>query len=201
MVISRTTPLVLASGSARRKRLLVQIGLPFRSVESGMEESEIRGDPLEGACDLAEKKALDVGRRAEGSWILGADTVIAVDERTLGKPSDLEEAAAMLDLLAGREHRVITGLCLVDPAGTVAELQGMTTCVKIRPLSDREIRGYVETGEPMGKAGAYAIQGIGAFIVEGIEGSYTNVVGLPLAYLVKTLLRLGALESFPLSRG
>lgn len=196
--ISATRPLVLASASPRRKRLLRQIGIPFRALKSHVEEDDwTGGDSLAGARLLAERKARAVTRRAGSLWILGADTMVVSGKKVLGKPADPEEARAMLSLLCGRKHRVITGFCLLNPDLEVAGSEAVSTEVKFKDLTKEEISAYVATGEPFGKAGSYAIQGIGAFLVESISGSYTNVVGLPVCALVKTLISIGALKSFP----
>ncbi|MBW1850970.1 MAG: septum formation protein Maf, partial [Deltaproteobacteria bacterium] len=193
--------------------LLTQVGLPFETKISHMDEEKSYGDPEQTACLLAEKKARDVlYHRVGKSWVLGADTVVVVDSATseiparqngtiiriLGKPKDAKEAIHMLRLLSGKEHRVITGFCILDPSGKTAHLEAVITRVHIKKLSDQEIDAYVNTHEPFGKAGSYAIQGIGAFMVKSISGSYTNVVGLPLYALTKALVAVRALKGFPL---
>jgi septum formation protein len=196
--ISKDSPLVLASTSPRRKRLLRQIGIPFRTVTNRIGEDALSRDPLMNARLLAEAKAQAVVEKCKGSWILGADTIVVLGRAVLGKPADEGEAFAMLRQLSGREHRVITGFCLV--AGDLKEpySEASVTRVTFRVLTKEEILGYVATGEPFGKAGSYGIQGIGAFLVKGISGSYTNVVGLPLCALVSALLATGALKAFPI---
>ena len=198
-VISRQNPLILASASPRRKRLLTQIGLPFRSIKSHVTEEDISGDPLEISRLLAEEKASQVHSKTREAWVLGADTIVVIDKKILGKPQEREEAKHMLNLLSGREHRVITGFCILNPSGKVAHSEAVTTLVQIKNLSEQEIGDYINTGEPYGKAGSYAIQGIGSFMVATISGSYTNVVGLPLCALIRTLISVGATKSFPLS--
>jgi len=195
--ISREYPLVLASASPRRKRLLQKIGLPFRILPSHIEEIHSENDPAAFACGLAEKKALAVNSNAEKGWILGADTVVVLGKKILGKPKDRDDAHSMLELLSGKEHDVITGFCLIDPSGELCHSGYITTIVKIKRLSDEEITAYIDTGEPYGKAGGYAIQGMGSFMVEGINGSYSNVVGLPVCALIKALLASGALKRQP----
>lgn len=194
------TPLILASASPRRRRLLEQIGLPFEVLPSRVHEESELSDPQLLVQELAARKAREVFGRSHAGWTLGADTVVAIGEEILNKPSDIREAIRMLTLLSGREHRVITGISIVNPDGAVLQTQAVTTLVRFKRLSEREIADYTATGEPMGKAGAYAIQGIGAFLVEGIFGSYTNVVGLPVCALVNALFSLGALNRFPLTR-
>ena len=195
--INKENPLILASNSPRRKRLLKQIGLPFRSLPSQVDENQAPGEPPVKAVLLAEKKAKAVYSQSKDSWILGADTMVVVGGRILGKPRDHEDIHSMLSRLSDKEHEVITGFCILDPSGEVAHSEAITTLVKMKRLSKGEINAYVATGEPFGKAGSYAIQGVGAFMVESISGSYTNVVGLPVCALVKSLLALGALKDFP----
>jgi septum formation protein len=196
--IDADNPLILASASPRRKRLLDQIRLPFKCVPGHVDEHEPIANP-EALCQrLALKKASQVRAEFGPAWVLGADTVVVVESRILAKPGDEREAVDMLRQLSGREHRVITGFAILPPSGPPAHSESVTTFVRVRELSAMEIRSYVSTGEPFGKAGGYAIQGIGAFMVETLSGSYTNVVGLPLCALVKALLQIGALRSFPL---
>ncbi len=146
---------------------------------------------------LAEAKARAVIEKCEGRWILGADTIVVLDRTVLGKPVNEDEAFSMLRRLSGREHRVITGFCLAAPESKKFYSEALVTRVAFKVLTKREILGYVATGEPFGKAGSYGIQGIGAFLVKGIAGSYTNVVGLPLCALVNALLATGAIKEFP----
>jgi len=200
-LISRESPLLLASSSPRRKRLLKQIRLPFRSFSSAVEERAGEGPPERNVCMLAEKKARSILDSSRGNWVLGADTMVVLDPVVLGKPKNGDEARAMLLRLSGKEHEVVTGFCLLDPAGQRAHAEAVVTRVKMKALSEEEIRGYVASGEPFGKAGSYAIQGLGSFMVERISGSYTNVVGLPLCALVKALVAAGALRHFPLAAG
>lgn len=195
--ISRENPLILASDSPRRKRLLLQIGLPFRSLPSDVEENQTPGGPQEKVSLLAEKKAEAVYSRSQNSWILGADTIVIIGDRIFGKPRDHDEAQAMLSQLSGKEHKVITAFCLLNPAGVGVHAEAITTRVNMKWLTKNEIKAYVATGEPFGKAGGYAIQGIGAYMVESILGSYTNVVGLPVCALIQSLIAAGALKDFP----
>lgn len=199
--ISTTFPLFLASSSPRRKALLGQIGLPFRAFSSAVEENFSDGEPGHTTRGLAEEKAREVFNRSGRNWVLGADTVVVLEHAVLGKPESAEEARSMLLRLSGKEHRVITGFCLLDPSGETAHSEAVVTQVNMKRLTKEEISRYVASGEPFGKAGGYAIQGLGAFMVESISGSYTNVVGLPLCALVKALLAAGALKTFPLGAG
>lgn len=175
--------LVLASASPRRVELLTQLGLNFDVIPSGVDE-EAAAPPDAGPGDLVQAlalaKALDVAKACpEADLVLGADTVVVLDHEVLGKPKDVEDAKAMLGRLAGRWHTVYTGQALVKPGGAV--LQAVTTSeVHLAALSPEAIARYVATGEPMDKAGSYAIQGIGAGFVAGNQGCYTTIVGLGL---------------------
>jgi septum formation protein len=195
--ISKDNPLVLASASPRRKQLLRQIGIPFRTITSRVREDPLSRDPVANARLLAQAKAHAVVEIFESGWILGADTIVALGREDLGKPANDDEAFAMLRQLSGREHRVITGFCLLDSDSKKAYSEAVVTRVTFKALTNKEISGYIATGEPFGKAGSYGIQGIGAFLVKSISGSYTNVVGLPLCALVNALLTHGALKEFP----
>jgi septum formation protein len=199
-IISNDNPLYLASASARRKRLLEQLRLPFRSRRSDMEEDMSADEPSFGTLRLAEEKAKSILPLSRPGWVLGADTVVVLDGAILGKPKGFNEALSTLSLLSGREHRVITGFCVLDPLGKTGHVEVVETLVRFRNLSRQQVEAYIATGEPFGKAGSYAIQGIGAFMVEGITGSYTNVVGLPLCALIKALVAEGALPGFPLAQ-
>ncbi len=195
--IDENHPLVLASASPRRKRLLAQMGLPYRVVVSRVYEKSSDEIPEDFCRNLALLKAKEVGSREMGSWILGADTIVVIGGRVLGKPENQEDARKMLSVLNGKDHRVITGFCVLDHSGMVAHCESVSTVVRFKSLYEEEIAGYIRTQEPFGKAGAYAIQGVGSFMVESISGSYTNVVGLPMCALIKALVRCGALKSFP----
>ena len=197
MPIDEKHPLVLASASPRRTRLLSQMGIPHRVVVSRVDENGRVESPEAFCRNLAYLKAKNVGSREEVSWILGADTIVVIGSKVLGKPVNHEDAQRMLSLLSGKDHQVITGFCVLNPAGVIAHSESVTTTVRFKPLSEEEIAGYIGTREPFGKAGAYAIQGVGAFMVESISGSYTNVVGLPMCALIKALTQCGALKSFP----
>lgn len=183
-------PLILASTSPRRAALLRQIGLPFVVEAPDVDESAWSSqDPAEGARTLALQKARAVAARqtVPGQIVLGADTIVVLDGRILGKPDGTAGARAMLRALGGRAHRVITGLALVE-TGSGRMVQGdEQTTVWMRPLAPEEIEAYLVTGEPLDKAGAYGAQGYGASFIERVEGCFYNVVGLPLARLVVML--------------
>jgi len=180
---TRHTPrLVLASASPRRRALLELVGWVFEVVPA----AEAEGPPLDGESPVqyarrsAEAKAVAVSREAPDAVVLGADTVVAIDETSLGKPADAADACRMLAALAGRSHWVHTAVSAAR-AGEVLGSEVASTQVFFRALSSDEIEAYVATGEPLDKAGAYGIQGRGAALVERIEGCYSNVVGLPLS--------------------
>lgn len=182
-------PLILASQSPRRIELLKEILPDFKIVPSTVEEILQPGlTPVENALSLARQKALSVAKTYPGHYILGADTIVVLDDEIIGKPRDPEEARSILRRLSGREHQVITGLSLINAAPIE---EATVSRVHIKPLSEEEIFRYVESGEPMDKAGAYAIQGNGAFMVSSYEGSYSNIVGLPLETTRRLLSRAG----------
>jgi nucleoside triphosphate pyrophosphatase len=178
----RVIRLILASNSPRRRELLCNAGFQFDVRPSGIEEARLPGEsPEDFARRLARDKALDVARQSNpGSLVLGADTVVAINGEILEKPVDAADAARMLRTLSGHTHRVITGVCLVRAPEAVLAWTHETTLVTFRNLTDDEIGGYVESGEPFDKAGGYAIQGLASRFVPRIEGCYFNVVGLPV---------------------
>ncbi|MEQ9619961.1 MAG: nucleoside triphosphate pyrophosphatase [Deltaproteobacteria bacterium] len=190
--------IILASSSPRRKELLGNTGIEFEVVSPSADES-LKGDetPQEFALRVSLDKASSVSRNLEnGNMVIGADTIVVVDGEVLGKPSGKGEAALMLQKISGKEHNVYTAFSIVKPKREVLHSEIVRTRVGIKPLAAYEIEGYIKTGEPMDKAGAYGIQGIGAFMVTGIEGSYTNVVGLPVVELLEALKKLGIVEPF-----
>jgi septum formation protein len=182
--------LVLASASPRRQELLRNAGISFVVQPADVDETPAAGETARDCAErLACDKALAVSRARPQDLVLGADTIVVVDEAILGKPVDAEDAARMLRLLSGRVHSVITGVCLVKPAARAPEVTvaSEATLVTVNQLSDSEIKAYVATGEPMDKAGAYAIQGMASRWIPRIEGDYSNVVGLPVALVYKML--------------
>jgi septum formation protein len=176
--------IILASASPRRAFLLKQIGLDFQVIPSSVEEiADSHLEPQEMVLKLAKRKAQAVSREYPQAIVLGADTVVCCEGRILGKPRDREEAAEMLYFLSGRVHEVVSGVVLQRLIPESVRGEAVTTRVKFRDLTDEQITGYIATGEPLDKAGAYGIQGLGALLVEKIEGCYFNVVGLPLSRL------------------
>ncbi|MFO7983909.1 MAG: Maf family nucleotide pyrophosphatase [Desulfuromonadales bacterium] len=191
--------IVLASASPRRSELLASVGLRFAVVPSRAPEDILTGETAVAHVKrLSLDKACEVAKRSEvpGRWFIGSDTVVVRDGDILGKPSGSDDAARMLRSLAGRSHTVVSGFAIVDRRDETRISEAVQTTVRFRELTEAEIAGYIATGEPFGKAGAYAIQGIGAFMVRSIEGSYTSVVGLPLCETIETLQRLGAIRLF-----
>jgi septum formation protein len=199
--IDKNNPLVLASISPRRKAILEQVGIPFETAGSIIEETLYReAQPADIACHIAKQKVESIEQTYRNRWILGADTIVVINTTIFGKPKNPEECYDMLINLKGKTHEVFTGFCIHDPGKKRVHLEAVMTKVKIKELGNTEIEAYINTGEPFGKAGAYAIQGIGSFMIEKIYGSYTNVVGLPLFEVVNALVRCGALRSFPLDK-
>jgi septum formation protein len=189
--------LVLASGSPRRRELLASLGVPFVVRPPGTDETPRAQEIPES---LVLRLALDKARQAAGPGevALGADTIVAVDDRPLGKPGDPGEARAMLELLSGRAHEVWTGVALVDRRrGRRESARAVRTEVRFRPLTGEEIDAYVASGEPLDRAGAYAIQGGAAGFVQALDGSWSNVVGLPLEELAALLAELGLRAAVP----
>lgn len=199
--------IILASASPRRRELLEQIGLTFEVCPAKGEEIITKSAPEEAVQELARAKAREVASMVrqygvrhgelvtpQDMIVIGADTVVAADGQILGKPGDEEDAFRMLSMLSGRSHAVYTGVALVflDQSGRAGEhVFYERTIVSMREMSEKEIRRYIATGEPMGKAGAYGIQGKCAIYIDKIDGDYNNVVGLPVAALYRELKKLG----------
>ena len=189
---STPATLILASASPRRARLLDDGGQAFEVDASGAAEEPLAGEaPIEFASRVAREKALAVARRRPGRWVLGADTIVIVGESILGKPADAAEASAMLERLSDREHAVCTAFALIEPSGRVFAEHAEVTAVVFRRLECEEIRSYVTTGEPLDKAGAYAIQGGAGDFVRSIRGSLSNVIGLPMERVERVLRSAG----------
>jgi septum formation protein len=178
-------PLLLASRSPQRRAILEQLGVPFEVVLPQFEEAVGGSDPAKTVRENARGKARSVAGVADGRPVLGVDTEVAAGGRVFGKPGNASEAEAMLEALAGRTHEVVSGLCLLTPGWE--EVEHEVTRVSVRELDARDLAAYIGTGEWEGRAGAYAVQGRGAALVERIEGDYLNVVGLPAALLVRLL--------------
>ncbi len=197
--------LVLASASPRRHDLLRNAGISFVVQPTNIPEVPQPGEaPRAFAERMAREKALAGFRRQPDSFVLGADTIVVVDSEILGKPRDGADAARMLRMLSGRTHQVITGVCLIgpqlrtenqQPATAFEDFRSETTVVTMEALSDDDIRSYISTGEPMDKAGGYAIQGRASRWISHIDGDYFNVVGLPVSLVCKMLRAHGLIEN------
>ena len=188
-------PLILASASPRRRQLLGVLDLDFEIVPSEADEKLLEGEaPREHVARLSRLKAKEVAKEHHDRWIIGADTIVFIDGIILGKPGDEQEAREMLRRLSGREHTVMTGFCIhhEDKGTTIGDV--VESFVKIKDLTEEEITGYINTGEPFDKAGSYAIQGKGMFMVEKVRGSYTNVIGFPMCEVVNALRQAGAVR-------
>ncbi len=184
--------IVLASASPRRRELLSMLGIKdFKVIPAVGQEASTNGMTAgEGACALSLAKAEEVSKLCQkDSLIIAADTIVAFNGNHLGKPVDAEDAYNMLRRLSGRSHFVYTGVTIMRGDRVISDYE--RTCVHFRPMTEREIRAYIATGEPMDKAGAYGVQGIGALFIQGIEGDFFNVMGLPLCKLSEMLGKLG----------
>ena len=194
--------LILASKSPRRRYLLKQAGVEFTVIPSSFDESALsEANPEVFVRILAEAKAGVVSEQYPQSWVIGADTIVVVDDAILGKPVSKAEARSMLTTLSGRVHRVLTGFSLCRLAENRHYAEVVATDVRFKTLTPDEIEWYVHTSEPFDKAGAYAAQGLGAFMIKHIYGSYSNVVGLPVCEVVESLVREGIVEFRPGVRG
>jgi len=182
--------LVLASASPRRIKMLSRLGIVFESIPSHVDETPLKGEmPEKFVRRMAAAKVNDVIARSPGKWIIGADTVVTLDGRTiLGKPVNAEDAFAILHRLADKTHQVMTGLCLCAPGGVPKAVRVESTRVTFDRVSDALLRAYVATGEPLDKAGAYGIQGAGSVLVREISGSCSNVIGMPLNTITSLLM-------------
>ncbi len=190
--------IILASASPRRRYLLRQAGLSVEVIPSDFdEESVTESDPAARVERLATAKADRVALSHPDRWVIGADTVVVIDGKILGKPASGQEARKMLRRLAGRTHQVYTGYAVLCAAKHERFCGSVCTDVRFKELNEPEIAWYVSTGEPFDKAGAYAIQGIGTFLVKSINGSYTNVVGLPVCEVIELLIKEGVVGWTP----
>ena len=187
--------LILASASPRRSELLALSSLQFEIIVANHKEEVL---PAESALQLVERLSLEkaqlVSRTNPAKWVIGADTVVSIDDKILGKPASPAEAASMLQSLAGRRHAVWGGFAIVNLEKSIAHVESYQSIVQFTQISEKQIQAYIASGEPMDKAGAYAIQGIAGQFVEKIDGSYSNIVGLNLCALLKSLLALGVIE-------
>ena len=192
--LTNNANIILASKSPPRRYVMERAGLEFSVIPSGITEDSVSSDSPESyARILAEYKAKDVSRTHPDSWVIGADTIVFIDNTILGKPGSPDEARKMLRRLSAKTHQVITGYCICCKAENRFFSDSIKTDVLFKELTDDEIQWYIHTGEPFDKAGSYAIQGLGTFLVKRINGSYTNVVGLPVCEIVEFLINEGIL--------
>lgn len=186
--------LILASKSPRRRYLLEQAGLSFSVIPSNVDERAVpMSSPETYVKDLAELKAADIARKYPASWVIGADTIVLIGDAILGKPDSKAEARMMLRQLSGKTHQVLTGYAIYCDRTGCRYSKTIKTDVLFKHLTNEEIEWYIHTDEPFDKAGAYAIQGLGTFLVKRICGSYTNVVGLPVCEVIEFLIKAGVL--------
>ena len=191
----KNSRLILASKSPRRRYLLEQAGLEFSVIPSNFKENSMPlSSPESYVRRLAEAKAKDISQKYPDSWVIGADTIVFIANAMLGKPGTRSEAREMLRSLSGKTHQVLTGYCICCEATDRLFSETIITDVCFKELTELQIDWYIDSGEPFDKAGAYAIQGIGTFLVKRIHGSYTNVVGLPICEVLEFLLNAGVVE-------
>lgn len=184
--------LILASASPRRRELLATLDLPFSVMPAHIDERHHAAEPPESyVARLAREKATQLAKQFPSAWVLGADTVVVLDQHILGKPADAAAARDMLSSLSGREHTVMTGVAVVHRDRGMTQGDVVSTRVRFHTLQAADIEAYIATGEPFDKAGAYAVQGIGGQFVAALEGCYNNVVGLPLERAMALLWSAG----------
>ncbi|MEJ2658025.1 MAG: Maf family protein [Desulfobacterales bacterium] len=187
--------LILASTSPRRRSLLEQAGLKFSVIPSNIDENKIPlAEPETYARILSEAKADSVSQKYPNKWVIGADTIVLKNGTILGKPETMDDARSMLKQLSGQTHQVLTGYAIVCKAKNKKFSETIKTDVLFKQLTDEEIEWYIRTKEPFDKAGSYAIQGLGTFLVKSIHGSYTNVVGLPVCEIIEFLIKEGIIH-------
>ncbi|MCX5799380.1 MAG: Maf family protein [Proteobacteria bacterium] len=187
--------IILASESTRRVDILRTLGISFSIIPPDIDERRKKDEPpKEFVLRISHEKAHKVGSHFPDKWVIGADTIVVYKNRVLGKPKGEKEAFRMLTTLRGKWHRVITGYCVLNMSKQIMYRDAVETKVFVRDLSDEEIIRYIKTSEPLGKAGSYAVQGRGGYMVKEIKGSYTNVVGLPICEVAEVLLSLGVLS-------
>ncbi|MGB3212267.1 MAG: Maf family protein [Desulforhopalus sp.] len=198
---SNRDKIILASGSPRRQQYLKEMGLRFTVQTAAVDESALDFEnPVDFVKRMAQEKAAAISSELQNCWVISGDTVVCLGKRILGKPADKKEAVSQLMALSGREHHVITGFCVAHGSRKINVVRSVTTRVVFADYPESLARAYVATGESLDKAGAYGIQGKGIFLVKTIEGSYSNVVGLPLYELVEVLQANGVIEpSDPIS--
>jgi septum formation protein len=187
--------IILASESTRRVDILRTLGIPFSIIPPDIDETrKLEETPREYVLRVSYEKAHKVGRHFPDKWVIGADTIVVYKNRILGKPVNENEAFKTLQLLKGKWHKVITGFCVLNVDREITCHDAVETRVFMKDLVDEEIMNYIRTSEPLDKAGSYAVQGKGGYMVKEIKGSYSNVVGLPICEVAEVLLSLGILS-------
>jgi len=187
--------IILASESTRRVDILRILGIPFSIIPPDIDETRRPDEtPKEFVLRISYEKANKVGKLFPDKWVIGADTIVVYKNKVLGKPSGEDEAFKMLQLLKGKWHKVITGFCVLNVVRDIIYRDAVETRVFMKDLVDQEIMKYIGTSEPLDKAGSYAVQGKGGYMVKEIKGSYSNVVGLPICEVAQVLLSLGILS-------
>lgn len=191
-VIIKKPGIILASNSPRRRELLGMAGIKFEVIPASFDEESVPFmEPSEYTKLLAEQKALEIARKNPDHMVIGADTIVVIDDQILNKPSSKNDATKMMRMLSGRTHRVFTGICLACLSEHRIYTDSIITDVTFKSLTNEEINWYTNTDEPYDKAGGYAVQGAGVFMIESINGSYTNVIGLPVSHVLSHLLDNG----------
>lgn len=187
--------IILASESTRRVDILRMLGIPFAIIPPDIDESRrLEETPKEYVLRISYEKANKVGKHFPDKWVIGADTIVVYKNRILGKPGNEDDAFRMLQLLKGKWHKVMTGFCVLNVGRDIIYRDAVETRVFMKDLLDQEIMKYIGTSEPLDKAGSYAVQGKGGYMVKEIKGSYSNVVGLPICEVAEVLLSLGILS-------
>jgi septum formation protein len=195
MSITSKALFILASESPRRRDILESVGLKFKIVPAYVNEDYLAGEsPREHVKRLSCDKAMVIASRYPEAWVLGADTIVVIDGIILGKPKNKAQAKKMLQRLSGREHKVFTGFSIASIASKVFQTKVIQSAVKFKTISPEELDWYLACDEPYDKAGGYAIQGMGAYFIQSIRGSYTNVIGLPLCEVLETLKIFNAIN-------
>ena len=188
MTILLSSPFILASASPRRQELLRSVGLKFKTIPANVNENYLAGEsPLQHVKRLSSDKALVIAVKYPEAWVLGADTIVVIDGLILGKPNNKSQARKMLQKLSGREHKVFTGFTIAHMAAKIHQTKIIQSAVRFKTISPSEMEWYIACDEPYDKAGGYAVQGRGAYFIQSIRGSYTNVIGLPLCEVLEVL--------------
>jgi len=195
MTINLNALLILASASPRRREILQSLGLNFKIIPAHVNEDYLQGEsPSKHVRRLSYNKAMAIALKHQNAWVLGADTIVVIDGVILGKPQNKTQAKKMLRKLSGREHTVFTGFTIANIAFGICSTKVIQSAVRFKTISPDEMNWYIACDEPYDKAGGYAIQGKGAYFIQSIRGSYTNVIGLPLCEVLEILKKIKAIN-------